>query len=146
MSFYQGYRLCRSCHGDWFSAVKTMSSFSVCHSFWTLPWCLCTWGPPSRAAVHSSGPFSSASHSRAVTALLAPRWNGCFLLRGTKLNRANLSPRSRRTLGGGKVPWHREDETERWSCGRWLSITAQFQINMASTWLRQVLFGIQFPF
>lgn len=52
-------------------------------SWWTSPWCLCTYGPPSPAAAPSSGPPSSASHARAATARPAPLWPGCSLAKRT---------------------------------------------------------------
>lgn len=104
------------------SMLKNSPFFPVLHSFSTLLWCLCMWGPPSRAAVHSSGPFSSASHSKAATELSAPLWNGCFPPRGSKRKRGKSTPRSRRTLHRTEVCWPRRDK-QRWFCGRCLLIT-----------------------
>lgn len=53
-------------------AVMTSWRKSRSYSFWTLSWCRCTCERPSWAAAPSSGPPSSASPGRAVTAL--PLW------------------------------------------------------------------------
>lgn len=106
---------------------KTLIFPPVLHSFSTLLWCLCMWGPPSRAAVRSSGPFSSASHSRAATEPSAPLWNGCFPPRGSKLKRGRSTPRSRRTLHRTEVRWPRRDNRDG---------SADVWSLLASTWLR----------
>ncbi|KAM8842781.1 mpv17-like protein isoform 2-T2 [Synchiropus picturatus] len=66
---------------DWrdkfLNTYKDSCSGHSCSSS-TSPWCLCMCGPPSPAAVRSSGPLSSASHVRVATAQPAPPSPGCF--------------------------------------------------------------------
>lgn len=89
---------------------------SVSLSVWTLPWCPCTCGPPSPAAVPSSGPPSSASPARAETARPEPLWRGSSHLK--RVLKTPLRPRQtlrRRQMLLKRPRQHlRPLRTERW--------------------------------
>lgn len=96
--FPQVYSLLCKHVWHWYRDINTPYSPSVSLSFSTSPWCLCTCGPPSPAAVRSSGPHSFASHSRVATEQLLLPWHACSLVNRMKLRRINWTPKRRQML------------------------------------------------